>query len=155
MTQFIDTFVRKFYYLRLSITDVCNFCCTYCLPNNYKSKGYQVFIAKRNCLFNKIFCRALATKKIRLIGGEPAMRLDFIDIITTIKQNQAVKKIVVASNGYRLAKNVIHWKSAGLTDINVSVDSLDPRQFLAIIGQDKFFKLCSGLMLHWRLVLTK
>lgn len=145
MTQLIDTFARKFYYLRLSITDVCNFRCTYCLPNGYQSKGYQAFLSLAEIgHLTKAFAE-LGTEKIRLTGGEPTMRRDFIDIIATIKQNQAIKKIAVTTNGYRLAKNVSYWKRAGLTDINVSVDSLDPWQFLAITGQDKFFQVMAGI----------
>lgn len=61
------------------------------------------FIASRNWTFNESFCR-VRYGKIRLTGGEPTMRRDFIDIIATIKQNQAIKKIAVTTNGYRLAK---------------------------------------------------
>lgn len=145
MTQLIDTFTRKFYYLRLFITDVCNFRCTYCLPNGYNSNGYQAFLSLKEIgHLTKAFAE-LGTEKILLTGGEPTMRPDFTDIIATIKQNQAIKKIAVTTNGYRLAKNVSQWKSAGLTDINVSVDSLDPRQFLAITGQDKFMQVMAGI----------
>ncbi|MDR5610224.1 MULTISPECIES: GTP 3',8-cyclase MoaA [unclassified Arsenophonus] len=145
MTQLIDTFARKFYYLRLSITDVCNFRCTYCLPNGYKSNGDQAFLSLQEITFLTKAFAELGTEKICLTGGEPTMRRDFIDIIATIKQNHAIKKIALTTNGYRLAKNVSQWKNAGLTDINVSVDSLDPRQFLAITGQDKFFQVMAGI----------
>ncbi|MRF33133.1 radical SAM protein, partial [Escherichia coli] len=83
----------------------------------------------------------LGTEKIRLTGGEPTMRRDFTDIIATINENPAIKKIAVTTNGYRLARDVAQWRDAGLSAINVSVDSLDPRQFHAITGQDKFHQV--------------
>ncbi|MBO0236909.1 radical SAM protein, partial [Vibrio parahaemolyticus] len=76
---------------------------------------------------------------------EPTMRKDFTDIIAAIHENQAIKKIAVTTNGYRMARDVQKWKEAGLGAINVSVDSLDPRQFAAITGQDKFYQVMQGI----------
>ncbi len=97
----------------------------------------------------------LGTEKIRLTGGEPSMRRDFTDIIATIRQNPAIRTLAVTTNGYRLVRDVAQWRDAGLTAINVSVDSLDPRQFHAITGQDKFYQVMQGIDAAFDAGLTK
>lgn len=145
MVQLTDAFARKFYYLRLSITDVCNFRCTYCLPEGYRPDGVKSFLSLDEINRVSRAFALLGTEKIRLTGGEPSMRRDFTDIIATIRQNPAIRTLAVTTNGYRLVRDVAQWRDAGLTAINVSVDSLDPRQFHAITGQDKFYQVMQGI----------
>ncbi|CDL83112.1 GTP 3',8-cyclase MoaA [Xenorhabdus szentirmaii] len=145
MEQLVDAFSRKFYYLRLSVTDVCNFRCTYCLPDGYRPNGHKSFLSLAEIRrISRAFAQ-LGTEKIRLTGGEPTMRRDFCDIIAAVHENPQIKKIAVTTNGYRMERDVSRWKDAGLTAVNVSVDSLDPRQFHAITGQDKFFQVMRGI----------
>lgn len=147
MSQLMDAFARKFYYLRLSITDVCNFRCTYCLPQGYRPSGQQ---HKKFLAIDEI-CRVvcafalLGTEKIRLTGGEPSLRRDFIDIIAAIAENSAIHTLAVTTNGYRMARDVKLWREAGLTEVNVSIDSLDARQFYAITGEDKLSQVLKGI----------
>ncbi|MEM6159944.1 GTP 3',8-cyclase MoaA [Erwinia sp. P6884] len=147
VSQFTDSFDRSFYYLRLSITDVCNFRCNYCLPDGYKPQG----VANKSFLtldeirrVTRAFAAA-GTEKVRLTGGEPSLRRDFTDIIAAVRENPAIRKLAVTTNGYRLARDVAQWRDAGLTALNVSIDSLDARQFHAITGQDKFHQVMSGI----------
>ena len=146
-TQLTDAFARKFFYLRLSITDVCNFRCNYCLPDGYKPHG----VANKSFLnvdeirrVTRAFA-ALGTEKVRLTGGEPSLRKDFTDIIAAVRENPGIRQIAVTTNGYRLARDIQQWRDAGLTAVNVSVDSLDARQFHAITGQDKFRQVMDGI----------
>lgn len=145
--EFVDNFQRKFYYLRLSITDVCNFKCTYCLPDGYHPTG-----RKNSSFLNqseiKRVVKAFAdcgTTKVRLTGGEPSLRKDFTDIIGSVAQTQGIDKVATTTNGYRMAKQVDGWKDAGLTHINVSVDSLDPKLFHQITGENKFHDVMNGI----------
>ncbi|HBX1977570.1 TPA: GTP 3',8-cyclase MoaA [Klebsiella pneumoniae] len=138
---------RIILHLRLSITDVCNFRCTYCLPNGYKpgavnNNGFLSVDEVRRV--TRAFS-ALGTEKVRLTGGEPSLRRDFTEIIAAVRENPAIRQIAVTTNGYRLARDVERWRAAGLTAINVSVDSLDARQFHAITGQDKFHQVMDGI----------
>ena len=73
MPQFADSFDRRFYYLRLSITDVCNFRCTYCLPDGYKPQGIQnkSFLSLDEIRRVTRAFAAAGTEKVRLTGGEP------------------------------------------------------------------------------------
>lgn len=87
-SQLTDAFARKFYYLRLSITDVCNFRCTYCLPDGYKpsgvtNKGFLTVDEIRRV--TRAFA-SLGTEKVRLTGGEPSLRRDFTDIIAAVRK---------------------------------------------------------------------
>lgn len=82
---------------------------------------------------------------MRLTGGEPSLRRDFTEIIAAVRENSAIRTLAVTTNGYRLARDVTAWRDAGLTAINVSIDSLDPRQFHAITGQDKFRQVMDGI----------
>lgn len=88
---------------------------------------------------------SLGTEKVRLTGGEPSLRRDFTDIIAAVGENDAIRQIAVTTNGYRLARDAANWREAGLTGVNVSVDSLDARQFHAITGQDKFRQVMAGI----------
>ena len=146
-SQLTDAFARKFYYLRLSITDVCNFRCTYCLPDGYKPGGVtnKSFLTLDEIRRVTRAFSALGTEKVRLTGGEPSLRRDFTDIIAAVRENAAIRQLAVTTNGYRLARDVASWREAGLTAINVSVDSLDARQFHAITGQDKFHQVMQGI----------
>ncbi|MDA0147004.1 GTP 3',8-cyclase MoaA [Vibrio sp. LaRot3] len=145
--QLEDKFHRKFYYLRLSVTDVCNFKCTYCLPDGYKPSG------QKNSSFLSLpeikrVVRAFAdcgTSKVRITGGEPSLRKDFTDIIATVANTDGIRKVATTTNGYRMEKQVSEWKQAGLTHINVSVDSLDPRLFHQITGENKFNQVMAGI----------
>ncbi|PKH20973.1 GTP 3',8-cyclase MoaA [Enterobacterales bacterium CwR94] len=147
MSQFIDAFARKFYYLRLSVTDVCNFRCTYCLPDGYKPQGVtnKQFLTLDEIRRLTAAFAAAGTEKVRLTGGEPSLRRDFTDIIATVKQTPGIRQLAVTTNGYRLARDVAQWRAAGLDAINVSVDALDARQFHAITGQDKFHQVMAGI----------
>ena len=147
MSQFTDAFARKFYYLRLSVTDVCNFRCTYCLPDGYQPNGIRnkSFLSLDEIRRVTRAFAAAGTEKVRLTGGEPSLRRDFTDIIAAVRENAAIRHIAVTTNGYRLARDVKQWRDAGLTALNVSVDSLDARQFHAITGQDKFHQVMAGI----------
>lgn len=144
-SQLTDAFARKFYYLRLSITDVCNFRCNYCLPNGYKPNGNGRFLSLDEIRRVSHAFSELGTEKIRLTGGEPTLRKDFIDIISAVRENANIRTLAVTTNGYRMERDVQRWRDAGLTSVNVSVDSLDPRQFHSITGENKFHQVMAGI----------
>lgn len=145
MPQLIDNYQRKFEYLRLSITDVCNFKCTYCLPNGYKPEGRKQFLTLAEIQQLVTVFAQLGTKKVRITGGEPSLRKDFCDIIEATKNTPGIEKVATTTNGYRLAKDVKAWQQAGLDAINVSIDSLDPRLFHQITGENLFAKVMAGV----------
>ena len=140
-----DNYGRRFSYLRLSITDVCNFSCTYCLPDGYQCDQPRDFLSlceiKR---LTKAFAE-LGTEKIRITGGEPALRKDLPEIIQICKETPGIKKVAITSNGFKLPEHLPQWLDAGIDAINISIDSLDPRQFHAITGHDKLKTILKGI----------
>ncbi len=145
MSQLQDNFGRRFHYLRMSVTDVCNFKCTYCLPDGYHPDGKPKFLAL-NEIENLVGAFAeVGTQKVRITGGEPTLRKDFTDIIRIVADNPKIKTIATTTNGYRLAKHAQEWYDAGLRRINVSADSLDPRMFYQITGENKFDEVMRGI----------
>jgi len=142
-----DSFGRKFPYIRLSISDVCNFKCGYCLPDGYKidKSDNRSFINTEEI---KRLARALSelgVSKIRLTGGEPTIRKDFFEIIKIIKENSGIKKTVITTNGYKLDKIANDIKNSGLDGINISIDSLDPKTFKKITGHDRLEEILRGI----------
>ncbi len=145
--QFKDNFKRKFYYLRLSVTDVCNFKCTYCLPDGYKPLGRKSssFLSVPEIKRVVSAFAASGTSKVRITGGEPTLRRDFTDIIETVASTHGIHKTALTTNGYRMKSQVARWQQAGLTHINVSLDSLNPRMFHQITGENKFSQVMAGI----------
>ncbi|NRA60763.1 MAG: GTP 3',8-cyclase MoaA [Psychrobium sp.] len=140
-----DSFGRKFSYLRLSITDVCNFSCNYCLPDGYQCSQPRDFLslAKITRIANAF--SEMGTEKIRITGGEPSLRKDLPEIIAACKAPQNIKKVALTSNGYKLPQHINQWLDAGLDAINISIDSLDPRQFQQITGHNKLPHILKGI----------
>jgi cyclic pyranopterin phosphate synthase len=140
-----DNFGRRFYYLRLSITDVCNFSCNYCLPDGYQCDSSRDFLSLAEIKRVAKGFASLGTEKIRLTGGEPSLRKDLPDAIALCKQTEGIKKVAITSNGYKLPEHLPAWLDAGIDAINISIDSLDPRQFHAITGHDKLKTIMRGI----------
>jgi len=142
-----DSFGRTFPYIRLSITDVCNFKCGYCLPN-----GYQIDKSDNRKFLHLDEVRRLAkalselgVNKIRLTGGEPTVRKDFFDIVKTIKENSGIKKTVITTNGYHLDKIAHKIKESGLDGINISIDSLNSEIFKKVTSHDRLDEILRGI----------
>ena len=142
-----DSFGRKFPYIRLSISDVCNFKCGYCLPDGYKidrSDNRKFLNIEEIGRLAKALSE-LGVSKIRLTGGEPTVRKDFFEIIKIIKENSGIKKTVMTTNGYRLDKIADDIKNSGLDGINISIDSLNANTFKKITGHDRLEEILKGI----------
>ena len=142
-----DAFGRKFPYIRLSISDVCNFKCGYCLPDGYKidKSDNRKFINKEEIGRLSKALSELGVSKIRLTGGEPTIRKDFFDIVGIIKKNSGIKKTVITTNGYKLDQIAHKIKNSGLDGINISIDSLNSKIFKKITGHDRLGDILKGI----------
>lgn len=142
-----DGFGRRFPYLRLSLTEACNFSCSYCLPDGYQADGRPRFLE-----VDEIgrLVRAFATlgmHKIRLTGGEPSLRRDLDQIIERVAGTPGIRKVAITTNGTLLPRRLPGWHRAGLTALNVSMDSLRRERFHAITGHDRLPEILEGLEL--------
>ena len=147
MKMLRDSFGRSFPYIRLSITDVCNFKCGYCLPNGYqvdKSDNRKFLHLEEIRRLAKVFSK-LGVCKIRLTGGEPTVRKDFFDIIKVLKFESGIKKVVITTNGYHLDQKAKQLVDSGLTGINISIDSLDRETFKNITSHDRLPEILKGI----------
>ena len=142
-----DSFGRKFPYIRLSISDVCNFKCGYCLPDSYKidKSDNRTFINIEEIRRLAKALSELGVSKIRLTGGEPTVRKDFFEIVKILKKNSGIKKTVITTNGYRLDKIANDIKNSGLDGINISIDSLNADTFKKITGHDRLEEILKGI----------
>ncbi len=142
-----DNFGRTFPYIRLSITDVCNFKCGYCLPNGYladKSDNRKFLHLDEIKRLSRVFSR-LGVKKIRITGGEPTVRKDFFDIIKIFKNEAGIEKVTITTNGYHLDKKAKLLVESGLNGINISIDSLTRNIFKNITGHDRLPEILRGI----------
>lgn len=141
-----DGIGRRLEYLRLSLTDVCNFRCAYCLPDGYAKpcdRPSELSIDEARRAVSAF--AALGLWKVRLTGGEPSLRRDFDEMAHAIAEIPGIRRVAMTTNGYRLAKKAGDWRTAGISAINVSVDSLDPARFAAITGQDRLGLVLDGI----------
>lgn len=145
-TSLTDGIGRRFEYLRLSLTDVCNFRCSYCLPEGYRKrcgKPPDLSLAEIERVVRGF--AALGLWKIRLTGGEPTIRRDFEQIARAVSAVPGIRRVAMTTNGYRLSERAAAWRAAGVSAINISVDSLDPGRFAAITGHDRLQEILAGV----------
>ena len=142
-----DNFGRKFPYIRLSISDVCNFRCGYCLPNGYqKNKGdNRKFLSLDEIERLAKGLSELGVSKIRLTGGEPTIRKDFFEILKILKKKSGIKKTVVTTNGYKLDQIAEKLVESEIDGINISIDSLNKEVFKKITGHDRLLEILKGI----------
>lgn len=145
LNDLVDAFGRRFHYLRLSITEVCNFRCTYCLPDGFKKTAPLTFLTPLECERVVRAFAELGVSKIRLTGGEPSVRRDLTEIIARAAAVPGVSKVCITTNGWNLDRQVAGWRDAGLTNLNVSIDSLDRETFQQITGHDRLPSVVAGV----------
>ncbi|MGZ8216790.1 GTP 3',8-cyclase MoaA [Methylomagnum sp.] len=125
----IDRFGRRVNYVRLSITDRCDFRCVYCMSEDME------FLPRAQILtLEEIFATArafveLGVDKIRVTGGEPLVRRGAVDLLRQIGGLQGLRELVLTTNGSQLEKTAAELKAAGVKRINISLDSLDAGRF--------------------------
>ena len=142
----IDAHQRPIRDLRISVTDRCNFRCTYCMPLD----EYE-WIDKREILtFEEItrlatlFVR-LGVEKIRLTGGEPLVRKNLDHLVVSLSRVDGLKDLCLTTNAALLAEQIDSLKRAGLKRVNISIDSLDPDRFRRMTKRGDLGKVMDGI----------
>ncbi len=141
-----DRFGRRVEYLRLSVTDRCDLRCTYCIP-----EGFSDFEEPAQWLsFDEIervvgaFAR-MGVSKVRLTGGEPLLRRNLPELARRINALDGVKDLSLSTNATQLAKQAAALKLAGVSRLNISLDSLQPDRFSRIVRRDCLEQVQNGL----------
>ena len=146
MNKMSDSFGRSFPYIRLSITDVCNFKCGYCLPNGYFKVENKPGFLNLSEISNLVAAfTELGVSKIRITGGEPTVRKDFFEVLKNIKSEHKINNLVITTNGYKLNEIAEELIATGINGINISIDSLDRNKFKEITGKDRLPQILEGI----------
>ena len=140
MNPIVDKLGRPIRDLRISVTDRCNFRCTYCMPKEIFGDDY-VFLPKNELLsfeemerFARLFA-SIGVKKLRLTGGEPLMRRDLPDLIAKLTKIEGIEDIGLTTNGVLLGQYAQPLYDAGLRRLNMSLDAMDPELFGKMNGR--------------------
>ncbi len=133
MEQLIDKFGRKIYYLRISVTDRCNYRCAYCMPKdgiNWKPMS-EILTYEEISDFVTVASQ-LGIRRIKLTGGEPLVRKGIDTLVKMLKETDGIEEVSLTTNGSLLKKYAKNLKEAGLDRITISLDTLDKEKFKKI-----------------------
>lgn len=136
-------------YLRISLTDVCNLRCTYCMPDHpVFSAKEKLMNAKEIISIAETFVK-LGVRKIRLTGGEPLVRGDFKEIILELAglRQHGLEDITMTTNGIFVHEYIDEFKAAGIRSLNVSLDTMMPDRFAKITKREHFHRVMSNIHL--------
>jgi cyclic pyranopterin phosphate synthase len=143
--RLVDRFGRHVTYLRLSVTDRCNFRCVYCMSKD------TVFVPRSRLLtleeterIARAFCE-LGVTKIRITGGEPLVRRNILWLFEHLRQIPQLRSLVLTTNGSLLTRYARDLKAAGVNGINISLDSLDPARFRRITRTGDLHTVLAGI----------
>lgn len=125
----IDRFGRTINYLRISLTDMCNLRCVYCMPEDMTFRPGEELLGDGEILRLAGLFSELGFRKFRFTGGEPTLRQNLVDIVRRIAALPGVEELAMTTNGIRLGELARPLAEAGLQRVNVSIDSLDQRKF--------------------------
>lgn len=139
-----DKYGREIDYMRISITDRCNYRCFYCMPNGIESLDYNN-LSTEDILGVVRAGAKLGIKKVRITGGEPLIRGDIEEILVGISRVDGIEELCITTNGSLLLKKADLLKNSGVTRINVSLDTLIPSRFKEITGRDEYYRVWQGI----------
>ncbi len=145
----VDLFARRIRYLRVSVTDRCNYRCSYCMPEDL---GDQLTFASKSAVLTfeelerviSVFARA-GVRKVRLTGGEPTVRKGIVDLVARVARIAGIEQVVMTTNGHLLDELAGPLAAAGLSAVNVSLDTLDPARFATLTGRGDLRRVQAGI----------
>ncbi|HEY0865807.1 MAG TPA: GTP 3',8-cyclase MoaA [Fimbriimonas sp.] len=146
MANLVDTFGRAHRYLRISVTDRCGFRCVYCMPPEgipWRERE-EILTYEEIVRLARLFA-SMGVDKIRLTGGEPTVRKGLETLIGDLARIPGVRSLLMTTNGTTVAAKAGTYRRAGLTGMNVSLDTLRPGRFLEITRRDRYQDVMDGI----------
>jgi cyclic pyranopterin phosphate synthase len=144
-TELIDGMNRRIEYLRMSVTDRCDFRCVYCMAEDMTFLPRQQVLSLEEMQRLAALFVANGVKKIRLTGGEPLVRRGIVELCAAISAIPGLRELVMTTNGSQLDKFARPLVDAGVKRLNISLDSLDPAKFKAITRTGELQQVLTGI----------
>ncbi|MBN2726960.1 GTP 3',8-cyclase MoaA [Candidatus Mcinerneyibacteriota bacterium] len=141
-----DLYKRQIDYLRISVTDLCNLRCIYCMPAEGVPKMHHADLLSFEEIVRlvNVFAR-IGVKKIRLTGGEPLVRKGIEELVAMLRAVEGIEEITLTTNGQLLEEKASLLKHKGLDRVNVSLDTLDPEKYEKITRVGELFPVLKGI----------
>lgn len=149
-----DQFDREITYLRVSVTDLCNLRCRYCMPDGVCQKRHEDILSFEEITEIVAAAAELGVRKVRVTGGEPLVRKGCVDLVRMIAAIPGVEEVDMTTNGVLLARDAAALKAAGLRRVNISLDSLDPEKYAYITGGGSLQDAIAGIKAAFDVGLT-
>lgn len=146
----IDRFKRKITYMRVSVTDRCNLRCRYCMPVMIKKLEMEEILTYEEIARLCRIGASLGIENIRLTGGEPLVRPECFRLVSILKKLPGIKQVTMTTNGILLKENLEKLLKAGLDGVNISLDTLNQKEFTSITGFDELPQVLEAVELCLR-----
>ena len=140
-----DRYQRDIHYLRLSVTDLCNLRCRYCMPDGVEKLEREAVLTYEEFLRLAALFARCGIDTVRVTGGEPLVRKNVAQLVAGLKETPGIRRVTLTTNAVLLAEQLPALLDAGLDSVNVSLDTLRPEVFRQITARDDFAAVQAGL----------
>ena len=140
-----DSTQRSIHYLRLSVTDLCNLRCHYCMPDGVEKLEREAVLTYEEFLRLAALFAQCGIDTVRVTGGEPLVRKEVDQLVAGLKAIPGIRKVTMTTNGILLARQLPALQKAGLDSVNISLDTLRPEVFAQITARDEFSHVMEGI----------
>ena len=140
-----DSAQRNIHYLRLSVTDLCNLRCRYCMPDGVEKLEREAVLTYEEFLRLAALFARCGVDTVRVTGGEPLVRKGVDQLVAGLKSIPGIRKVTMTTNGILLAQQLPALLAAGLDSVNISLDTLRPEVFQSITARDEFEHVMEGI----------
>lgn len=148
----VDPHGRRLRYLRVSVTDRCNYRCVYCMPSEgvpQRPRASRLTL-EEIARFGRLMCE-MGFDKIRLTGGEPTVRRGLRRLITELREARGLRDLSMTTNGWNLLTEAARYRDAGLSRVNLSLDTLDPERYRTVTRGGNLSRVLDGIDLLLRM----
>ena len=140
-----DAYGRNIHYLRLSVTDLCNLRCRYCMPDGVPKLAHEDILTYEEFLRLAALFAQCGIDTVRITGGEPLVRRGVEQLTAGLKAIPGIRRVALTTNGVLLAQKLPALLAAGLDSVNISLDTLYPETFRRITGKDELAAVQNGI----------
>ena len=140
-----DRYQRDIHYLRLSVTDLCNLRCRYCMPDGVEKLEREAVLSHEEFLRLAALFAQCGIDTVRVTGGEPLVRKNVAQLVAGLKATPGIRRVTLTTNAVLLAEQLPALLDAGLDSVNISLDTLRPEVFRQITARDDFAAVQAGL----------